>query len=119
MHLYETHLPVADTKIAESFYWEVVGLPMAHRDTTRDIVFLWADEKQEEHDRFVGREHGLRSSERSAHAMSLGVCGFIRTVAARHHKVERTWDRNVRVRRQAHDWAERDRLDAIGADLFS
>jgi len=46
MHLYETHLPVADTKIAESFYSEVVGLPFAYRDPTRDIVFLWADEKQ-------------------------------------------------------------------------
>jgi lactoylglutathione lyase len=46
MHLYETHLPVADTRIAESFYREVVGLPFAHRDPTRDIVFLWADEKQ-------------------------------------------------------------------------
>jgi len=46
MHLYETHLPVADTKIAESFYREVVGLPFAYRDPTRDIVFLWADEKQ-------------------------------------------------------------------------
>src|SRR6266498_2323433 len=46
MHLYETHLPVADTKFAESFYSEVVGLPFAYRDPTRDIVFLWADEKQ-------------------------------------------------------------------------
>ena len=46
MHLYETHLPVADTKISESFYREVVGLPFAHRDTKRDIVFLWADERQ-------------------------------------------------------------------------
>jgi len=25
MHLYETHLPVADTKAAEKFYHEIVG----------------------------------------------------------------------------------------------
>jgi len=46
MHLYETHLPVTDTTISETFYREVVGLPLAHRDQTRDIVFLWVDEKQ-------------------------------------------------------------------------
>lgn len=45
MHLYETHIPVADTKIAERFYGEIVGLPFAYRDPTRDIVFLWADAK--------------------------------------------------------------------------
>ncbi len=46
MHLYETHIPVADTKIAERFYREIVGLPFAYRDPTRDIVFLWADLKE-------------------------------------------------------------------------
>src|SRR5438876_4541978 len=46
MHLYETHIPVADTKIAEAFYREVVGLPFAYRDPTRDIVFMWVDEKE-------------------------------------------------------------------------
>src|SRR5438552_16190538 len=46
MHLYETHLPVADTKVAEKFYREVVGLPFAYRDPSRDIVFLWVDAKQ-------------------------------------------------------------------------
>lgn len=46
MHLYETHLPVADTRFSEMFYREVTGLPLAHRDPTRDIVFLWADAKQ-------------------------------------------------------------------------
>jgi catechol 2,3-dioxygenase-like lactoylglutathione lyase family enzyme len=42
MHLYETHLPVADTEAARRFYVEIVGLHFAHRDLTRDIVFLWA-----------------------------------------------------------------------------
>ncbi len=47
MHLYETHLPVADTKIAERFYREIVGLPFAYRDPARDIVFLWADVREQ------------------------------------------------------------------------
>jgi lactoylglutathione lyase len=42
VHLYETHLPVADTAAAQAFYTHVVGLQFAHRDLTRDIVFLWA-----------------------------------------------------------------------------
>jgi len=46
MHLYETHLPVADTRAAEKFYREIVGLPLAYRDPTRDIVFLWVDGKE-------------------------------------------------------------------------
>ena len=48
MHLYETHLPVADTKIAERFYREIISLPFAYRDATRDIIFLWADAKEKE-----------------------------------------------------------------------
>ena len=32
MHLYETHLAVADTAISQAFYTEVVGLEFAHRD---------------------------------------------------------------------------------------
>ena len=42
MRLYETHLPVANTEIAKAFYTEIVGLPFAYRDPTRDIVFFWA-----------------------------------------------------------------------------
>src|SRR5205807_9701523 len=41
MHLYETHLPVRSTEASLKFYVEVVGLEFAHRDPTRDIVFLW------------------------------------------------------------------------------
>ena len=44
MHLYETHLPVSETRISEAFYREVIGLPFAYRDPTRDIVFLSVDE---------------------------------------------------------------------------
>lgn len=42
MYLYETHLAVADTEISKNFYINIVGLTFAHRDTTRDLVFLWA-----------------------------------------------------------------------------
>jgi lactoylglutathione lyase len=42
MNLYEAHLPVADTEAAQHFYIDIVGLQFAHRDLTRDIVFLWA-----------------------------------------------------------------------------
>jgi len=42
MHLYEAHLPVSNTEAAQRFYIEIVGLQFAHRDLTRDIVFLWA-----------------------------------------------------------------------------
>jgi lactoylglutathione lyase len=46
MHLYEAHLPVADTNAAARFYHEVVGLAFAYRDPTRDIVFIWEDAKE-------------------------------------------------------------------------
>jgi lactoylglutathione lyase len=46
MHLYETHLTVADTTVSQSFYTEVVGLEFAHRDRSRDIVFLWAGDRR-------------------------------------------------------------------------
>ena len=46
VHLYETHIPVADTRTSEAFYREAVGLPFAYREPTRDIVFMWVDEKQ-------------------------------------------------------------------------
>ena len=46
MHLYETHLPVANTQAAEKFYTDIVGLPFAYRDPTRNIVFLWTDSKE-------------------------------------------------------------------------
>jgi len=42
MHLYEAHLPVSNTEVAQRFYVEIVGLQFAHRDLTRDAVFLWA-----------------------------------------------------------------------------
>ena len=46
MHLYETHLAVADVAVSEKFYREIVGLPFAYRDPGRNIVFVWADTKE-------------------------------------------------------------------------
>ena len=46
MHLYETHLSVADTAASQAFYTEIVGLDFAHRDLTRDIIFLWAGDER-------------------------------------------------------------------------
>ena len=42
MHLYEAHLPVANTELSKQFYTTVVGLEFAHHDSTRDVVFVWA-----------------------------------------------------------------------------
>ena len=41
MYLYETHLPVKSTDASRQFYVDIVGLEFAHRDRTRDAVFLW------------------------------------------------------------------------------
>src|SRR5690348_15982152 len=46
MHLYETHLPVTNTEIANEFYTTIVGLPFGYRDPARNIVFLWASSKE-------------------------------------------------------------------------
>ena len=46
MHVYETHLSVADTAASQAFYTGVVGLEFAHRDLTRDIIFLWAGDNR-------------------------------------------------------------------------
>jgi lactoylglutathione lyase len=47
MHLYETHLPVADTEKSRHFYVNVLGLEFGFRDPGRDIVFLYiGDDKR-------------------------------------------------------------------------
>ena len=60
MHLYETHVPVADTELAREFYTRVVGLPFADRDPTRDVVFLWADKKKKGMVGLWGTAHHFR-----------------------------------------------------------
>jgi lactoylglutathione lyase len=46
VHLYETHIAVTNTTTSQSFYTQIVGLEFAHRDLTRDIVFLWAGDRR-------------------------------------------------------------------------
>ena len=78
MHLYETHLPVADTKISERFYRKIVGLPFAYRDSTRDIIFLWADAKEKAMvglwgpDTVYGRDNSVNRKHHLAFAVSFG-----------------------------------------------
>jgi lactoylglutathione lyase len=76
MHLYETHLPVANTEIAKDFYTEIVGLPLAYRDPGRDIVFLWADSTEKGMiglwgpNTAYGRENGIARKCHVAFALS-------------------------------------------------
>jgi lactoylglutathione lyase len=46
MHLYETHLPVANTRASAAFYVEMLGMTFAYRDPSRDIAFLWIEENR-------------------------------------------------------------------------
>jgi lactoylglutathione lyase len=77
MHLYETHLPVANTEIAKDFYTGIVGLPFAYRDPTRDIVFLWVTSKKQGMiglwgpNTTYGRESGIAPKCHVAFALSL------------------------------------------------
>ena len=82
MHLYETHLPVANTEIAKDFYTEVVGLPFAYRDPTRDIVFLWAASK-EQGMIGLGTEHGLRAGKWNCAKMPRRFRRLLRSIARR------------------------------------
>jgi lactoylglutathione lyase len=76
MHLYETHLPVANTKAAQKFYAEVVGLPFAYRDPTRDIVFMWADAKEKAMIGLWGPNtaYGKREGAPQTHHLAFAVC---------------------------------------------
>ena len=76
MHLYETHLPVADTRVAEKFYREIVGLPFAFRDSTRDIVFMWAGVKDQGMIGLWGPNtaYGPHENARAKHHLAFAVC---------------------------------------------
>ena len=93
MHLYETHLPVRDTKAAQEFYMRVVELPFAYRDPTRDIVFLWADAKEKAMlglwgpDTAYGRQKGSAQNCHVAFAVSLDEL-FARTARLKERKID-------------------------------
>ena len=74
MHLYETHLSVADTNRAQRFYREIVGLPFAYRDPRRDIVFLWADSKEKAMIGLWGPNTSYGSQNEAFTKLSFGLC---------------------------------------------
>jgi lactoylglutathione lyase len=119
MHLYETHLPVANTEIAKDFYTEIVGLPFAYRDPGRDIVFLWADSKQKGMiglwgpNTAYGRDDGIARKCHVAFAFS-----FDQLLVA----IKRLNERGIETLGfggQQSARADSDRVDALSADLFS
>ena len=119
MHLYETHVPVADTELAREFYTRVVGLPFAYRDPTRDVVFLWADKKKKGMVGLWGTEHCLRPAKRSRSKMPCRVRNLPRSTVRYDKETEPTRHRDVRVWWRQERRAERNRMDAISADLLS
>jgi catechol 2,3-dioxygenase-like lactoylglutathione lyase family enzyme len=119
MHLYEAHVPVADTEMARDFYTGVVGLSFAYRDPTRDIVFLWAAEKKKgmvglwEPNTGYGRQSGVDRKCHVAFAISP------RSIVRCDKETEATRHRDVRVWWRQERRAGRNRLDAGSADLLS
>lgn len=47
MHLYETHLPVANSEKSREFYENVIGLRFGYRDPGRDIVFMYVGDAKD------------------------------------------------------------------------
>ena len=41
MHLYETHIPVADLERSKQFYTKIVGLTLAYEQPQRQVAFFW------------------------------------------------------------------------------
>ena len=77
MHLYETHLPVKDTEISSRFYVDVVGLEYAHRDLTRDVVFLWIGSKKRSMLGLWGPTTPWGQSHRCHFAVALTLSGLL------------------------------------------
>jgi len=77
MHLYETHLPVKDTEVSSGFYVDVVGLEYAHRDLTRDVVFLWIGSKKRSMLGLWGPTTPWGQSHRCHFAVALTLSGLL------------------------------------------
>ncbi len=77
MHLYETHLPVKDTEVSSGFYVDVVGLDYAHRDLTRDVVFLWIGSKKRSMLGLWGPTTPWGQSHRCHFAVALTLSGLL------------------------------------------
>src|SRR5437899_506981 len=118
MHLYETHVPVADTELAREFYTRVVGLPFASRSDSRRRLSLGGQEK-EGNGWSVGTEHRLRPAKRSRSKMPSRVRNLPRSTVRYDKETEPTRHRDVRVWWRQERRAERNRMDAISSDLLS
>src|SRR5205809_6541874 len=81
MHLYETHLPVKDTEVSSRFYVDVVGLEYAHRDLTRDVVFLWIGSKKRSMLGLWGPTTPWGQSHRCHFAVAVALSGLLAAVS--------------------------------------
>src|SRR6266566_8417043 len=119
MHLYETHVPVADTELAREFYTRVVGLPFAYRDPDSRHRFSLGGQEKEGNGWSLGTEHCLRPTKRSRSKMPCRVRNLPRSIVRYDKETEPTRHRDVRVWWRQERRAERNRMDAISADLLS
>src|SRR6266513_1034951 len=115
MHLYETHLPVKDTEVSSGFYVDVVGLEYAHRDLTRDVVFLWIGSKKRSMLGLWGPTTPWGQSRR----LSLCCRSNLVRPACRRFTPWQPRRRYARFFGKDYNGTIGHRLDAIGADLLS
>src|SRR5262245_22340565 len=71
-------------------YTAVVGLPFTNRDPSRDIVFLWAQEREEGMKGLFGPSSGYGRQDGVLTECHLAFVVPPRTVAARDRETERT-----------------------------
>ena len=102
MYLYETHLPVTDTRASQAFYTQIVGLSFAYRDPKRDIAFLWIGEYRRSMLGLWGTQFG-RAAQKSHFAIAVSLPELLIAgkrlndlrVATRNFKNERTTEPSV------------------------
>ena len=114
MHLYETHLLVKDSEVSSGFYVDVVGLEYAHRDLTRDVVFLWIGSKK----RSMLGLWGPTTPWGQISSLSLCCRSSLVRPACRRLTPEQPRRRYARFFGEDYNGTIGHRLDAIGADLL-
>jgi hypothetical protein len=115
MHLYETHLPVANTEDSAEFYVEVVELDFAYRDPGRDIVFLWVGTNRKSMLGLWGPATVYGKDPRPCHfAIAISLPELLEAGRRLTDLGIPTSNFAAKQRRTFRDW-----LDAIGSALFS
>jgi hypothetical protein len=114
MHLYETHLPVKDTEVSSRFYVDVVGLQYAHRDLTRDVVFLWIGSKK----RSMLGLWGPTSPQGQFHRCHFAVAVALSDLLTAGPRLSTLGRRYAGFFGQTYNRTIGHRLDAIGANLL-